>query len=74
MIWRILFPFFEFWQRIERQLLVLLLSFDDWRDEFFKKILTQKFWPIVMYEVDQQALDVGAVLILISHDHDLSVP
>jgi hypothetical protein len=31
-------------------------------------------WPEMMDEINQQAFDVRAIMILISHDHDRSVP
>jgi hypothetical protein len=33
----------------------------------------QELWPEVMYKVDDETLDVGAILILISHDHQATV-
>lgn len=33
-------------------------------NEFFKKAMLQKGWPIVMNKIDQQAFNVGSILIL----------
>ena len=46
---------------------------NDWRDELLYKVLLQQLGPVVMEEVDEESLDVGAVLILICHDHDAAV-
>ena len=48
--------------------------FDDGCDELLNEVLLQQLGPVVMEEVDEQSLDVGAVLVLIRHDHDPSVP
>lgn len=37
---------------------------DDGGDELFQEIVAQQRWPVMMDEVDQQALNVGAILIL----------
>lgn len=37
---------------------------DDGSDELFQEVVAQQRWPIMMDEVDQQALNVGAILIL----------
>ena len=39
-------------------------SFYNWCNEFFNKGQSQKFWPIVVDEINDETLDVGAVLIL----------
>ena len=42
---------------------------DNRRDELLHKVVAQEVGPEVVNKVDQQAFDVGPVLILICHDH-----
>ena len=42
-------------------------------DEFFKEWQTHQARPVAVDEIDQEALDVWPVLILISHDHQAAV-
>lgn len=37
---------------------------DDGGDELFQEIVAQQWWPVMMDEVNQQALNVGTILIL----------
>ena len=36
--------------------------------------MLQQLRPVVMEEVDEETLDVRAILVLIRHDHDTTVP
>ena len=51
----------------------LTIYFDNWDDQFFKEGQSQKWWPVVVQEVDEQAFDVRTVLILICHDHQATI-
>ena len=55
-----------------------LISFgglDNRRDKLSQEsIHLDQRWPEVVNKVDNQPFDVGAVVILISHNHDASVP
>ena len=46
---------------------------DDGRDELLEEVGLQQVRPVVVEEVDEQALDVRAVLVLVGHDHHVSV-
>ena len=49
--------------------------FDDWCDKLLKETWNfQKTWPEMVQKVDQQTFDVGAVMVLICHDHDRAIP
>ena len=39
-------------------------NLDDGGDELFQKVVAQQGWPVIVDEVDQQTLNVGAILIL----------
>ena len=68
----LLCPIFILWYR-EKGLNCLgtFRNFDDRRHELlYKAIDFEKTWPEVMDKVDQQTFDMGAVMILISHNHD----
>jgi len=57
--------------------LVLFLGYlDDGSDEFFEKLFVANYeiWPEEMDEVNQEALDVRSIVVLICHDHDRAVP
>ncbi len=43
------------------------------RDKLLQEAMSQQVRPVVVDEVDDQALDVGAILVLIGHDHQLAV-
>ena len=50
------------------------MNLDNWCDEFLHKVLAYELGPVVVDEVDDKSLDVGAVLILICHDHQVTIP
>ena len=51
--------------------LVALRGLEERRHELFQEAVhVHQRWPEVMDKVDQQALDVRAIVVLISHDHD----
>ena len=58
----VVFPLLELWYREEADLLLGLGGLDDGRDELLQERLAQQRRPVVVDEVDQQALDVRAVL------------
>lgn len=53
-----------------------LRGLDDGCDELLHefRVTLQQGRPEVVQEVDHKALDVGAIVILISHDHNMAVP
>lgn len=58
----------------EAEDLTVLGGFDDGSDELLQEaVVLDERGPEVVEEVDQQTLDVGAVMVLISHDHDGAV-
>lgn len=63
------------WYREEcRHIFGALAYLDDWSDELFKEPINfQETRPEVMNEVDDQTLDVGAIVILIRHNHDRAI-
>ena len=67
------FPFIKFGQRIKGLRLGAFGHLDDGCDEFFNKWKFQQTGPIVVNEIYQEPLDVGAVLILIGHDHHFAI-
>ena len=46
---------------------------DNGRDEFLHEVVLQEIGPVVVNKIDDEPLDVGPVVILICHDHDLAV-
>ena len=46
---------------------------DDGRDELLQEVVVEELGPVVLDEVDEETLDVGSVLVLICHDHQLAV-
>lgn len=56
------FPFLKFWQWVEGNLSAPFGSFDDGCDELFHERAAQQSGPVVVDKVDQQTLDVGAIL------------
>lgn len=46
---------------------------DDGGDELLQEVVMEEVGPVVLDEVDEKPLDVGAVLILICHDHQFAV-
>lgn len=68
-------PSSEVGDREERESLRALLDFHDGRDELFEEAgHLVETWPEGLNEVDEETLDVRAVVILIGHDHDRTVP
>lgn len=64
-------PLFVVGQRKETFGFVSLGGFDNRRDEFFEEAFDfQQARPEVVNEVDDQAFDVGAIVVLICHYHD----
>ena len=63
----------------ERELLISLFLFlgylDDGGDELFEELLVphNEIWPEEMDEVNQEALDVRPIVVLIRHDHDRAI-
>lgn len=43
-------------------------------DKFLHKVMVKQFWPVVVDEVDDESFDVGAILVLICHDHQVAIP
>jgi len=60
-------------QAEEGELLAGARHLHDGRDELLEEVLADERRPVVLDEVDQQALDVRAVLVLVGHDHHLAV-
>mmetsp|Transcript_3484 Transcript_3484/g.8354 ORF Transcript_3484/g.8354 Transcript_3484/m.8354 type:complete len:832 (-) Transcript_3484:586-3081(-) len=59
----------------ELQLLCSLGNFDDGRDELFHETFElEERWPPVLDHVEEQALDVGAIEILVRHNHNATIP
>ena len=58
----VLLPLLELWYGEEAGLLLALGRLDDGRDELLQERHTQQRRPVVVDEVDQETLDVGAVL------------
>jgi hypothetical protein len=50
------------------------MHLDNGSDELLHKVVPEKTGPEMVDKVDEEAFDVGAVLILICHDHQLPVP
>lgn len=46
---------------------------DDGSDKLHEEVVLQQVGPVGVNEVDDKALDVRAVLVLIGHDHHFSV-
>ena len=67
-------PLVELWQGVEALRLAALGDLDDGRDELLEEGELEEGGPVVVDEVDEEPLDVGAVLVLIGHDHELAVP
>ncbi len=44
------------------------LYLDNGRDEFLREVVLYEVGPVVMDKVDDEALDMGAILVLIGHD------
>ena len=68
------FPLVELWLRVEVVDAFTLGGLDNGSDELLEERQPQKLRPVVVDKVDQKALDVRAVLILIGHDHYFAVP
>lgn len=69
-----LLPLLVFGQREERFRLLTLRALHDRGDELLQEAgHIEQGRPEVMNEVDDETLDVTAVVILIGHDHDVSV-
>ena len=68
------FPLVELWLRVEVMDAFALGGLDNGSDELLEERQPQKLRPVVVDKVDQKALDVRAVLILIGHDHYFAVP
>lgn len=45
----------------------------DGRDKLLHKVVPEEVGPVVVDKVDDQSLDVRAVLVLVSHDHQPAV-
>ena len=58
----VLLPLLELWYGEEAGLLLALGRLDDGRDELLQERHAQQRRPVVVDEVDQETLDVGAVL------------
>ena len=69
-----LFPLVELRQGVEALRRAALGDLDNGRDELLQEGELQEGRPVVVDEVDEQALDVGPVLVLIGHDHELAIP
>lgn len=68
-------PSFVIRDREEALWIITLGSFDNRCDKLFEKPPDfQKARPEVMNEVDEETFDVGAVVVLVGHDHDWTVP
>ena len=53
---------------------IALPDLDNGRDELHEEAgKLEQTWELNLQEVDEQSLDVRAVMILISHDHEMSV-
>ena len=52
---------------------ILLTHLDYWSDKLLHKVMLEKIGPVVVDEVDDKALDVGAILILVGHHHQLPI-
>lgn len=51
-----------------------MAHFDDRRDEFLEEPWhLEQAWPEVMDKINEEALNVGAIVVLISHDHDRAI-
>ena len=48
-------------------------NLDDGSDELLNKVILEQVRPVVVDKVDDKAFDVGAVLVLVGHDHEVSV-
>ena len=46
---------------------------DNRGNKLFQKRQACQVWPVTVYEVDQKPLDVRAILILVCHDHDMTI-
>mmetsp|Transcript_2795 Transcript_2795/g.7232 ORF Transcript_2795/g.7232 Transcript_2795/m.7232 type:complete len:330 (-) Transcript_2795:1332-2321(-) len=70
-----LLPGLVLWHRVEAHYIPALARLHNGREELLEEAgqLCQR-WPPRVDQVYQQALDVGAVVILIRHDHDGAVP
>ena len=69
----VVFPFLELGQGVETLGLTALADFDDGSDELLQEWELQQTGPVVVDEVDDETLDVGTVLVLISHDHQFAI-
>ena len=47
--------------------------FDNGSDELLNEGVAEESRPVVVEKVDDESLDVGAVLVLVSHDQELPV-
>ena len=47
---------------------------DDRRDELDYKVVFQEIRPVRVEEVDDEAFDVRAILILVGHYHHFAIP
>jgi hypothetical protein len=54
-------------------LLIFFGGLDDRCNKFFHEWETKQLRPVGVNEVDEKTFDVRSVLILISHDHELSI-
>ena len=52
---------------------MLHTNLDDGSDELLHEIIFEQVRPVVVDKVDDEALDVGAVLVLVGHDHEMAV-
>ena len=81
-------PLLELWERVETEGLLVRLSHLSRKgkklhktkftltmgaDELLQEGKLEQTGPVVVDEVNHQTLDVGAVLVLVSHDHDLAI-
>ena len=48
-----------------------MAHFDDWSDELLEEPWhLEQAWPEVMDKINEEALNVGPIVVLISHYHD----
>ena len=67
-------PLFVLRQSVERLRAVPLCAFDDRCNELLEEAgHVKKRRPEVMDEIDDEALDMAAVMVLISHDHQMTI-
>ena len=70
----VIFPVHVLRNSEESLFLLALDTLNNGRDELFQEpIDTEQGWPEMMEEIDEQPLDMRSIMILICHNHQVTV-